>query len=136
MSKSSETSKQYKLYILASTVNHDTGRDFNNVKDCIQHIKERFESEYQWMIDRYGTVKALSEWLQGLALDIEFYYHDIIERAKLYGSLPESPTDKECEKITSNYWNYMANKLNKMIYSGYQVPTQTEYDNFLKGGEL
>ena len=136
MSKSSETSKKYKLSILASTVNHDTGRDFNNVKDCIQHIKERFESEYSFFIKQYGTGKALSEWLQGLALDIEYTYHDIIERAKLYGSLPENPTDNECYKITSNYWNYMGNKLKQMLYSGYQIPTQAEYQAFLKRGDL
>ena len=50
----------------------------------------------------------MTEWLQGLALDIEYTNGSIYQLAWEMGSIefnPE-PTDKEIFKIVNNYWRF------------------------------
>ena len=61
------------------------------------------------MIERVGKQKALSEWLSGLALDIEFYYDDIVKLAIKMGSIDKNPSDKLISKVEQGYWDFMAN---------------------------
>ena len=61
------------------------------------------------MIERVGKQKAMSEWLSGLALDIEYYNYKIILLAQTMGSLDIGSTHKEEQKIINNYFNFMAN---------------------------
>ena len=61
------------------------------------------------MIERVGKQKAMSEWLSGLALDLEYYYSDIITTAVKMGSINENPSEKMQSKICENYWDFMAN---------------------------
>ena len=61
------------------------------------------------MIARLGKLKAMSEWLQGLALDIEYYYDDIVKLAINMGSIDPNPSQKLIEKVENNYWDFMAN---------------------------
>ncbi len=75
------------------------GDEYGSVK----HIHERFVSEYGWNIKRIGAHKALTEWLQGLALDIPYNYSDIMERFDL------------TEKQTENYWAFMAMRLQELF---------------------
>jgi hypothetical protein len=65
-------------------------------------------------LKRYKTYQnCLSNHLQGLPsyINIPFYYCDIIELAKKLGSLPEKATEKQENKICTNYFNYMSAKL-------------------------
>jgi hypothetical protein len=63
--------------------------------------------------------------LQGLpsCLNIVFSNYDIIQLAKSWESLPENATEKQEDKILSNYFNFMAAKFfqlcsqNKVNYS-------------------
>lgn len=71
----------------------------------------RFMSEYGWRVKQVGEFKAVQDWLQGLALNIAFYNHDILENAKAWGSLPENATESQEDKILANYWPYMAMRL-------------------------
>ena len=61
------------------------------------------------MVPRVGKQKALSEWLQGLALDLPFYYQDIVELAVNMGSIDPEPSDKVIQRVEQGYWDFMAN---------------------------
>jgi len=104
-----EYKKNYKKYIL-STV--ETGLNDEPLKtddEKIKYIFDRFYSEYGFMIKRVGKYKAMSEWLSGLALDIEYYNYKIVKLAKDMGSLDTNSTYKAEQKIINNYFDFMAN---------------------------
>ena len=61
------------------------------------------------MIERVGKQKAMSEWLSGLALDIEHYYDDIVKLAIKLGSIDENPSDKIKQKVEQGYFDFMSN---------------------------
>jgi len=104
-----EYKKNYKNYIL-STIEEDTeGKPIKTDEEKIKYIFDRFYSEYGWNIERVGKQKAMSEWLSGLALDLEYYYSDIIKLAIKMGSIDENPSEKMQNKVCENYWDFMAN---------------------------
>jgi hypothetical protein len=101
--------QNYKNYILNCIELDCNGNVLKTDEDKINYIFNRFYSEYSWNIERVGRYKAMSEWLSGLALDIPFYYEDIIKLAIEMGSLDANASDKLKEKVQSNYFDFMAN---------------------------
>jgi len=97
----------YKRYIL-DRVNNDS-YTLTTDDEKIEYIFNRFYSEYDWNIQRYGKYKAMSEWLSGLALDLPYMSYEIIELAENMGSIDSNPTDKVINKVLENYWSFMAN---------------------------
>lgn len=87
--------------------------NITNPMNKIRAVEKIFYTEYGFMINRVGKLKALTEWLQGLpsVLTIPFYNVEIIEIAKKWGSLKMNATEKQEDKILLNYWRYMANQL-------------------------
>ena len=73
-------------------------------------LRERFVSEYGHMIERVGERKACAEWLQGIAIDIPFYYEDIVKLAVEMGSIDENPTKRTEQTVIDNYWQFMAER--------------------------
>ena len=105
-----EYKKNYKKYILECLKNEDVFIDKQPTdKELINYLFDRFNSEYGWSIERQGKQKALTDWLQGLAISIPFYYDEIIELAVNMGSIDENPSDKLTSKVCDNYWSFMAN---------------------------
>ena len=100
-----EYKKNYKKYIL-STIEEEHGK---TDQEKINHILDRFNKEYGFMIERVGQQKAMAEWLSGLALDIEYYYNDIVNLAVKMGSIDPNPSDQLRSKVEQNYWLFMAN---------------------------
>jgi hypothetical protein len=101
--------QNYKNYILNCIELDCNGNVLKTDEDKINYIFDRFYSEYKWKIERIGKYQSMSEWLSGLALDIPFYYEDIIKLAIEMGSLDANASDKLKEKVQSNYFNFMAN---------------------------
>jgi len=101
--------QNYKNYILDCIELDNDGNILKTEQDKINYIFDRFYSEYKWNVDRMGKYKAMSEWLSGLALDIPFYYEDIIKLAVDMGSIDENPSDKLKSKVQKNYFDFMAN---------------------------
>ena len=56
-----------------------------------------------------ANYKAMSEWLSGLALNIEYYNYKIVKLAKNMGSLDTDSNYKAEQKIINNYFDFMAN---------------------------
>ena len=104
-----EYKKNYKNYILSTIEEDGEGKPLTTDKEKINYIFDRFNSEYGFMIERVGKQKAMSEWLSGLALDLEYYYSDIIKLAIKMGSIDENPSEKMQNKVCENYWDFMAN---------------------------
>ena len=59
------------------------GEDLTTDQAKIKYLRDRFTSEYGWMIERVGKIKACREWLLGLAINIDYTYYDIEQRLKL-----------------------------------------------------
>tara|TARA_R110000868_G_scaffold302290_1_gene562821 strand:- start:70 stop:468 length:399 start_codon:yes stop_codon:yes gene_type:complete len=104
-----EYKKNYKNYILSTIEEDGEGKAITTESEKISYIFDRFNSEYSWNIERVGKYKAMSEWLSGLALDIEFYYDDIVKLAIKMGSIDKNPSDKLISKVEQGYWDFMAN---------------------------
>jgi superoxide dismutase len=101
--------QNYKNYILDCIKLDNNENILKTEQDKINYIFDRFYSEYKWNVDRMGKYKAMSEWLSGLALDIPFYYEDIIKLAVDMGSLDANASDSLKSKVQENYFDFMAN---------------------------
>jgi hypothetical protein len=128
MSKSNELDRVVKLYLLSCIDNEgfedcEYYREFKTNQDKIDFLKGRFYSEHGFLVERIGQQKAVHEWLSGLAIDIVFYNHEIIELAIEWGSLTENSTEYQKDKILDNYWNFMAAKLCQ-LFNGYRLPKE------------
>ena len=97
-------------------------------EDKINFVLNSFNSEYnQDYNKRYipNLQTRFAEYLQGLpsCLNIVFSNYDILQLAKSWEGLPENATEKQEDKILSNYFNFMAAKFfqlckqNKVNYS-------------------
>ena len=104
-----EYKKKYKKYILDTVETGLNDEPLKTDEEKIKYIFDRFNSEYGFMIDRVGKQKAMSEWLSGLALDIEYYYDDIVKLAIKMGSIDENPSDKLRNRVEQGYFDFMAN---------------------------
>ena len=104
-----EYKKNYKKYILSTIETDNNNKPLNTDQEKINYIFDRFNSEYGFMVARVGKYKAMSEWLSGLALDIEYYYDDIVKLAVKMGSIDANPGDKLRNKVEQGYFDFMAN---------------------------
>ena len=101
--------KNYKKYILDCVQLDNEEKELKTDQEKINYIFDRFNSEYGWNIERVGKFKAMSEWLSGLALPIEYYYDDIVKLAIKMGSIDENPSDKLRYRVEQGYFDFMAN---------------------------
>ena len=104
-----EYEKNYKKYILNCVQLDNEEKELKTDQEKINYIFDRFNSEYGWNIERVGKFKAMSEWLSGLALPIEYYYDDIVKLAIKMGSIDENPSEKLRYRVEQGYFDFMAN---------------------------
>tara|TARA_R100000995_G_C3413944_1_gene90711 strand:+ start:249 stop:602 length:354 start_codon:yes stop_codon:yes gene_type:complete len=97
----------YKRYIL-DTIEIE-GNELATDEEKVEYLFNRFYSEYDHQIKRYGKYKAMSEWLSGLALSTPYLNQDIIQLAIDMGSIVENPSDELQSKVINNYWEFMSN---------------------------
>jgi len=104
-----EYKKNYKKYILDCVQLDNEEKELKTDQEKINYIFDRFNSEYGWNIERVGKHQAMIEWLQGLALDIEYWNDNIVPLAIKLGSIDENPSEKLKARVIDNYWSFMAN---------------------------
>lgn len=85
----------------------DGGEDLTG-KDAFTFAYEKFQAEMGWQVSREGMQRSTKDWLQGLALNIPFNNHEILQLAQQTGHLPENPTESQEDKIVEDYWDFMA----------------------------
>lgn len=112
--------KEAKIYLINCLKSEFETDDTQTAIACCQ---ARFTNEYHWRVDQVGQIKALTDWLQGLAINIAFYNDEILHLARSWGSLPANATERQEDKILDNYWNFMANNLNQ-LFTGYRIPKE------------
>lgn len=89
-----------------------------NDKEKLQFLADTFNSEYAEQKHRHiSTQDALAYWFSGLpsVFNVVFSNYDIIQLAKSWGTLPQDATEKQEDKITSNYWIFMAAKTMQLM---------------------
>ena len=101
--------KNYKEYILSCIEDDIDGKPLTSDTDKINYIFKRFYSEYGFRVQQVGKFAAMTDWLQGLALNIEYWDDAIIDLAVRLGSIDENPSKKLQEQVCDNYWRFMAN---------------------------
>ena len=101
--------KNYKKYILECVELDNDEKELKPDQEKVKYIFDRFYSEYGFHIPRVGKQKAMTEWLQGLALNIEYWNDNIVPLAIKMGSIDENPSEKLQAKVIENYWSFMAN---------------------------
>lgn len=101
--------KNYKEYILSCIEEDIEGNPITSEADKINYIFDRFNSEYGWRVQQVGKLSAMTDWLQGLALNIEYRNYALIDLAVKLGSIDENPSEKLQEQVCDNYWRFMAN---------------------------
>lgn len=79
------------------------------------YVRDRFESEFDFRIKQIGYHNALTEWLQGLAINIEYMNYSIIELAKKWGSIPQNASERIEDKIIDGWFGFMATKIEQYI---------------------
>ena len=104
-----EYKKNYEKYILDCVELDCEEKPIKTDNEKIKYIFNRFNSEFGWNIERIGKHKAMTEWLQGLALNIEYWNDDIVPLAIKMGSIDENPSEKLQARVIENYWSFMAN---------------------------
>ena len=101
--------KNYKKYILECVELDNDEKELKTDQEKVKYIFDRFYSEFHWNVKRIGKQKAMTEWLQGLALNIEYWNDNIVPLAIKMGSIDENPSEKLQAKVIENYWSFMAN---------------------------
>jgi len=101
--------KNYKKYILGTIETGINDEPLKTDQEKVKYIFDRFYSEFDWNIKRIGKQKAMTEWLQGLALNIEYWNNEIVPLAIKMGSIDENPSEKLQARFIENYWSFMAN---------------------------
>ena len=104
--------QNYKQYILECLKTEDAFIGKQPTEDeLIKYLFDRFYSEYGWLMERVGKQEALTDWLQGLAINIPYWNGDIIDLAIEMGSIDANPSDQLTEKVCENYFTFMANMI-------------------------
>lgn len=117
-------------YILDAIDGEGYGKTFANDTEKLQFLADTFMSEYGWEINRIGYLNAFKEWLQGLpsSFNVDYTYFDIINIAKNWGSLPQTATEKQEDKICANWFNLIANKAIQLMKRHKVLPcVQNQY---------
>ena len=92
--------QNYKQYILECLKTEDAFIGKQPTEDeLIKYLFDRFYSEYGWLMERVGKQEALTDWLQGLAINIPYWHGDIIDLAVEMGSIDANPSDQLTEKV-------------------------------------
>ena len=102
----------------------------NSEHAIFQRLADTYWSEVgKWRTKQLGAnyQNCFIEWLQGLpsVLNLAFMNYDIIQLSKRWGSLAESATEKEEDKIIDNWWRFSSMQLSKLAHrSGVEIFNQ------------
>ena len=117
MSKATETRATIQNYILSVVdssgfENCDYSTKCETRQEKISFLKGRFFSEYGWNIKQVGEQRALIDWLQGLALDVEFFSVKVVELMDSWGLVKRNKngdiTEKQYDKSLNEYWTRLS----------------------------
>lgn len=104
-----EYKKNYKNYILECLKTEDAFINRSPTdEELIGYLFDRVDSECGYNVAKVGKQKAIASWLSGLALNIPFYYQEIVALAVEMGSIEPNPSDRMYNLVCDNYWDFMS----------------------------
>ena len=76
----------------------------------LRHLVERYRAEVgQWMAPREGRANAAKHWLQGLAINVDFYDDDIPGAVlKIHGIHGAYLSDALSARVVEMWWDHLA----------------------------
>lgn len=76
----------------------------------LRHLVERYRAEVgQWMAPREGRANAAKHWLQGLAINVDFYDDDIPGAVmKIHGIRGAYLSDALSTRVVDMWWDHLA----------------------------
>jgi len=77
-------------------------------KEKLQFLADRFNSEFGYNIKRIGYMNSMIDWLQGLAINIEYRNHVILEMGYLFGMLEANASEQAEDRFLNNWFNRLA----------------------------
>lgn len=80
----------------------------NTVQEKLQFLADRFKSEYGWSIERKGYLNSMVDWLQGLAINIEYQNHIIIQMGYLFGDIQADATEAHEDRYINQWFSKLA----------------------------
>lgn len=104
-----------KAYLLTVLADCDHELENPTQVELIQYCHDRVYSEYGHMIKRVGLQMAIREWLQGLALNVEYTCFDIEQLLLSWGVLTGNETEAKLDKELDLYWDRLACNLIKLF---------------------
>jgi len=119
----SKLDKTVKLYLL-ECINTDDEKA-NTFNDRIMYVREKFYKEKAQDIQRYGPPKAMTEWLGGLATNVDYIDCDILALAVKWDMIPERYTELQASGIVETWFSFLANKMLQLL-NDYRVPFDIE----------
>lgn len=87
-------------------------------EERVSYMVKRFRDEYGWMIERAGVERAAVEWMQGLAIGVDYMNHAIPSAVlKLHGYDPNRVRMSERleEVVINGWWLHLGQALARII---------------------
>lgn len=107
------------LYLVDCAKQEEEGNKDKTITELVHYITDRFMNEYGNYCGIHS--KTCLSWLQGLALPIEFYNHDIVDRIAVDLELHDGSVQSDIipeEKyydIVESYWKLLGEALLKLV---------------------
>ena len=98
----------YENTILDSIDENIDGESITLRSQKINYGNQRFASEYSWRVKQCGKVQALTDWLQGLALNVPYSNYEILENAKNAGIFHGEGREGAEDDFLDMYWRKLA----------------------------
>jgi len=95
-------------YLCNAISNDDGAPNTTETRELFAYAYGRFLAEYGHEIGRRGTEGALSYWLSGLAIGIDYSYCDIIARAEEWHEC--KLTEKQEDMVCASWFDFLACK--------------------------
>ena len=108
MNTKPDSLKFYENTILDSIEENHEEEALTTESQKVNFGSKRFESECGWNVKRVGKVNAVRDWLQGLALDVPYNNHEILENAKNAGIFYGEGREGAEDEFLGMYWRRLA----------------------------
>jgi hypothetical protein len=71
----------------------------------------RFMSEMGWLVKQAGIKRVVNDWLSGLALNIAYNNHDILELGEKWGEINENASEARQDFYIEHWFNNLSASL-------------------------
>lgn len=82
----------------------------------IAHLLDRFRAEYGWRIAQAGAQTAALDWLQGLAINVEYMNHAIPATVlRIHGIEGATMSERLADTVVGGWWQHLAANVVRLL---------------------